>query len=96
VDRSSNETGRKKMDQAIRLRERREETWQREGERSIWQNLSMLGVLGWLIVTPILIGIAIGRWLDNLYGTDVFFSGSLIFLGCVVGGYLAWQRMHKD
>ncbi len=33
---------------AIRLREERRDRWQQEGERSLWQNLSMIGSLGWL------------------------------------------------
>jgi ATP synthase protein I len=85
-----------KMRRAVKLRERRTELWEKEGERSIWQNLSMVGALGWLIVTPILLGVLLGRWLDKSYQTGVFFTGALIFLGAVVGGYLAWQRIKKE
>jgi ATP synthase protein I len=84
------------MRRAVKLRERRTELWEKEGERSIWQNLSMVGALGWLIVTPILLGVLLGRWLDKSYQTGVFFTGALIFLGAVVGGYLAWQRIKKE
>ncbi len=44
------------------------ERWQREGERSIGQNLAMIGALGWTIVTPTLLGIFAGRWLDRRFG----------------------------
>lgn len=84
------------MHRAVRLRERREDRWKREGERSLWQNLSMIGALGWLIVTPILLGVVLGRWLDRTFGTGIFFSGALIFLGVALGCYLAWQRIHKE
>ncbi len=83
------------MHRAVRLRERRSERWKQEGERSIWQNLSMIGALGWLIVVPTLLGVLIGRWLDRTFETGVFFSGALIFLGISVGCYLAWQRVNK-
>jgi ATP synthase protein I len=84
------------MRRAVRLREQRSERWKREGERPIWKNLSMIGALGWLIVTPTLVGVLIGRWLDRIFETGIFFSGALIFLGIVIGGYLAWQRINKE
>lgn len=88
--------GQKDMHRAVRLREERRERWRREGERSIWRNLSMIGVLGWLIVTPMLLGVFLGRWLDRSFDTGITFTGALIFLGAALGGRLAWLRMHKD
>ncbi len=86
--------GHRRMHRAVRKRARRIE--QREDERSIWQNLSMIGALGWLIVTPILLGIVAGRWLDRTFETGIFFSGALIFVGVVAGCALAWQRIHRQ
>jgi ATP synthase protein I len=85
-----------KLGRAVRLRERRSERWEKEGERSLWQNLSMIGALGWLIVTPTLMGVLLGRWLDTTFETGIFFSGALIFLGITIGSYLAWQRVNKE
>ena len=93
---SPNNEGQKKMHRAVRLRERRNQRWKKEGERSLWQNLSMVGALGWLIVVPTLLGVLIGRWLDGLFGTGIFYSGALIFLGITIGCYLAWQRINKE
>lgn len=88
--------GPEKMRRAVELRERRSERWKQEGERSIWQNMSMIGALGWLIVVPTLLGVLIGRWLDHTFETGIMFSGALIFLGVVLGSYLAWQRIEKE
>ena len=74
--------------------EDRHEHGEHEGERPLWQNLSMVGALGWLIVTPTVLGVLIGRWLDH--GQGVFWTGSLIFIGAAIGFYLAWQRMQSD
>jgi len=84
------------MESAVQLRRKREECWRRTGERSLWQNVSMIGALGWLIVTPTLLGVLIGRWLDVRFGTGIFWSGTLIMLGAAFGGYLAWQRIEKE
>jgi len=86
----------REMHRAVRLRERRKTQGKEAGERSIWQNLSMIGALGWLIVTPIVIGVFLGRWLDRTFDSGIFFSGALIVLGASIGSYLAWQRVHKE
>lgn len=92
---SPNNDEQKKMRRAVRLREQRSKMWKKEGERSLWQNLSMVGALGWLIVTPTLIGVLVGRWLDGVLETGILFSAALIFIGVVIGCYLAWQRINK-
>jgi len=84
------------MRRAVELREKRAKRYKEEGERSIWQNLSMVGALGWLIVSPILLGVVLGRWLDRMHHTGIFFSGAFIFIGVVIGCYLAWQRIKKE
>jgi ATP synthase protein I len=81
---------------SVEQREERRARWEREGERPLWQNLSMIGALGWLVVTPTVLGALIGRWLDRTYGQGVFWTGSLIFLGAAIGFYLIWQRMQSD
>ena len=55
----------------------------------------MIGTLGWLIVTPTLIGTFAGRWLDRHFDTGIYWTLSLLFVGLVFGCWLAWQRMHQ-
>jgi ATP synthase protein I len=90
-----NNEGREKLEEAVRLRQARREKWEKEGERPLWKNLSMVGVLGWLIVLPTLIGVFAGRWLDERFGSGVTFSGALTFAGACFGFYLAWKRMNE-
>lgn len=92
TERPDNE-GSKKMHHAVELREER---WKKKGERSLWQNLSMVGAIGWLIVIPTLLGVLVGRWLDSTFKTGIFYSGALILLGVAAGSYLAWQRLNKE
>lgn len=85
-----------KLREAVRLRRQRRALWRQTGERPLWRNLSMVGALGWLIVTPTLVGIAAGRWLDARLGAGIFWSGAFIMLGAAFGGYLAWQRINRE
>lgn len=84
-----------RLDRSVRLRRERRERALKEGERPIGRNLAMIGSLGWLIVTPTLVGALVGHWLDRVTNGRVFWSATLIFAGVVVGGWLAWKRMHR-
>ncbi len=81
---------------SVEQRSERRARWEREGERPLWQNLSMVGSLGWLVVTPAILGALLGRWIDRTYDQGVFWTGSLIFLGAAIGFYLVWQRIQSD
>lgn len=80
---------------AVRLREGRRARWKQEGERSIGQNLAMIGAVGWSIVVPTLMGIFAGRWLDRHFGSGIFWTLGLLVAGLAVGCTLAWQRIHS-
>jgi len=85
-----------RLDKAVKLRRSRRELWQREGERSIGQNLAMIGSLGWTIVTPTLTGIFVGRWLDRTFGSGIFWTLGLLVAGLTLGCSLAWKRIHRE
>ncbi len=84
------------MTAAVRKERQRRHEWQREGEPSMARYVGQIGVLGWIIVVPTLVGLFIGRWLDQRFGTGIFFSAPLLGLGVILGGWSAWQWMHKQ
>lgn len=91
-----NHHARKELEDAVERRQSRRAKWEEEGERPLWKNLSMVGALGWLVVTPTLLGVFLGRWLDELLETGVTFSGALTFTGACLGFYFAWKRMNEE
>jgi ATP synthase protein I len=84
-----------RFDEAVKRRRERRARWQREGEPSIGRNLALIGVLGWTIVTPTLIGVFVGRWLDRQFGSGLFWTLGLLVLGLALGCMVAWKRMHQ-
>lgn len=84
------------MAAAARRQSRRRRHWLREGEPSVARFVGQIGVLGWIIVAPMLLGLFLGRWLDHRFGTGIFWSAPLLLLGAVVGGYSAWRWMHRQ
>jgi ATP synthase protein I len=87
---------REQLGEAVRKRQERRDLWRREGERSLGQNLAMIGLFGWTIVAPTLIGIFAGRWLDRQFGTGVFWTLGLLMLGLALGCAVVWKRMEGE
>lgn len=80
------------LDLVRRARRRRQE----ESEPSVIRFVGQIGVLGWIIVAPALIGLFAGRWLDARLGTGIFWSAPLMLLGVVIGCWSAWRWMHRQ
>jgi ATP synthase protein I len=80
----------------VRLRTRRELDWVKNGEPSVARRLSQIGVLGWIIVTPMLISVFVGRWIDAKLGTGIFWSAPLLMLGVALGCWSAWKWMKSE
>jgi ATP synthase protein I len=65
-------------------------------EPSLGARLGQIGVLGWTIVLPALLGLFVGRWLDKAAHSGVFFSAPLVMLGAGLGLWLAWRWMSRQ
>lgn len=93
---SEGRDNREELGEAVRKRQERRARWQHEGERSLGQNLAMIGAFGWMIVLPTLLGIFAGRWLDLRFGTGIFWTLGLLVLGLALGCSVVWRRMQGE
>jgi len=84
------------MTAAVRKESKRQRDWRREGKPSMARYVGQIGVLGWIIVLPTLVGLFVGRWLDQRFATGIFFSAPLLGLGVIIGCWSAWKWMHKQ
>ena len=84
-----------RLDEEVRHHRERRDRAQREGGRSIGQDLALVGVIGWTLVIPALLGIYAGRALDRRFGSGVFWTLGLLVAGVAVGCVLAWQRLNR-
>lgn len=84
------------LDRSVRRRRQRLESGRRHGERSVARNLALIGVLGWLVVVPALLGVFAGRWIDRTLGSGLFWTSALLLLGLGFGCYLAWRRVQTE
>ncbi len=65
-------------------------------EPSLGARLGQIGILGWAVVVPTLLGVVLGRVADRAFGTGVFFTAPAIMIGAAIGFHAAWKWMHKQ
>ncbi len=85
-----------KTQDAARTAAERDRAFRADREPTIATRLGQIGVLGWAIVAPILIGVVLGRWLDGALKTGIFFTAPMIMLGAAAGMWTAWRWMHRQ
>jgi len=69
---------------------------QRHITRTIWFGLGMMGLIGWSVALPTLLGAALGLWLDKHYPGTHSWTLTLLFIGLIIGCMNAWHWVTKE
>lgn len=69
--------------------------WRHDNAPPVASRLAQIGVLGWMIVVPMLLGVFAGSWLDRRLHTGLFYTAPLLMLGTAAGCWWAWRWMQK-
>ena len=75
---------------ARKLRARRHVT------RTVWFGLGMMGLIGWSVVVPTLLGAALGVWLDKHHAGTHSWTLMLLVIGLGLGCLNAWHWVAKE
>jgi len=68
----------------------------RSGPPGIWFGLGMMGLIGWSVAVPTLLGAALGLWLDQRYPGGRSWTLALLVAGLTVGCLNAWHWVSKE
>jgi ATP synthase protein I len=63
---------------------------------SILAWMGTFGMIGWTIAVPAILGVFVGRWLDDELGGSVSWTLTLLLVGIVVGAAAAWSWMRRE
>lgn len=74
---------------------RRERARHRRDE-SIWTWLGTFGLVGWTVAVPTLLGLALGRFLDDRIDASVSFTITFLVVGVAVGVSMAWYWVRRE
>lgn len=87
---------RKTFDEEIGLKVQRKLRAQHNDKKSVWFGLGMMGIVGWTIAVPTLLGVALGVWLDKNYPQSLSWTLSFLIIGLLVGCLIAWHWILKE
>lgn len=68
----------------------------RDRKRHVWQGLGMMGIVGWSIAVPVLLGLALGGWLDSLSAGGHLWTLNLLIVGLLLGCVNVYLWINKE
>ena len=68
----------------------------RDGAPGVWSGLGMMGLVGWSVVVPTLLGAALGLWLDQRHAGTHSWTLALLVAGLTLGCLNAWHWVDKE
>jgi ATP synthase protein I len=68
----------------------------RKSTQGIWFGLGMIGLIGWSVVVPTLLGTALGIWLDKHHTGKHSWTLALLVAGLAIGCLNAWHWITKE
>ncbi len=77
-------------------KERRKKASREAGDTSVWFGLGMMGLVGWSVAIPTVVGALLGYWIDEAHPGQRSWTLMGIVLGVLVGALNAWRWMHKE
>jgi ATP synthase protein I len=68
----------------------------RNVKRTIWLGLGMMGLIGWSVAIPTLLGAVVGLWLDKHYPLSFSWTLTMLLTGLIIGCFNAWHWVTKE
>ena len=68
----------------------------RNAGQGVWFGLGMMGLVGWSVAIPTLLGAALGIWLDQRYPGGRSWTLALLVVGLAIGCLNAWHWVAKE
>ena len=65
-------------------------------DSGLWFGLGMMGIVGWSIAIPTLLGAALGLWLDKHVSDQRSWTLALLLAGLAIGCFTAWAWLNKE
>lgn len=68
----------------------------RNAKPGVWFGLGMMGLIGWSVTIPTLLGAALGLWLDRRHPGGRSWTLALLVAGLAIGCLNAWHWVSKE
>lgn len=88
--------GERSFRDAVEASRRRRLRARAEGDRSIWKDLGLFGMVGWAVSLPTLLGVALGLWIDRRFPGSYSWTLTLLCVGVALGCWNAWTWIRQQ
>ncbi len=68
----------------------------RKARPVVWSGLGMMGLIGWSVVVPTLLGAGLGMWLDEHHPGKHAWTLALLMAGLALGCLNAWHWVANE
>lgn len=68
----------------------------RNPSANVWFGLGMMGLIGWSVTIPTLLGAGLGLWLDKQHPGGRSWTLALLVAGLAIGCFNAWHWVDKE
>ncbi len=89
-------TGATEFSQQVGEKAARKLKAQRHVTQTVWSGLGMMGLVGWSVAVPTLLGAALGLWLDKHHPGSHSWTLMLLAIGLGLGCFNAWHWVAKE
>jgi ATP synthase protein I len=62
----------------------------------VWSGFGMMGLIGWSVVVPTLLGVALGQWIDSRFAGEHSWTLMLMVAGLSIGCFNAIQFVASE
>lgn len=84
------------LEQRIGEKSARKIRARKHAERTVWFGLGMMGLIGWSVAVPTVLGAALGIWLDVNHPGGRSWTLALLVAGLVLGCLIALNWVVKE
>lgn len=88
--------GETEFSQRVGAKAARKLSAQRHVTQTVWSGLGMMGMVGWSVAVPTLLGAALGLWLDGRHPGSHSWTLMLLAIGLGLGCVTAWHWVAKE
>lgn len=84
------------LGEQVGIKARRKLKARRLGAQGIWFGVSLMGLIGWSVSIPTLLGIALGLWLDKHHAGRHSWTLVCLAAGLSIGCLTAWHWVARE
>lgn len=86
----------KRFTRRVGAKQERKIKARRHKNGELWLGLRLLGMLGWSVVVPTLLGLSLGLWLDRQWPLRLSWTLTMMLTGLVLGCWNAWHWVSAE